>query len=60
MRKECVRTAITNTEGLRNLGIALTRNFMLVVCVRTVTLTDIIRRKDKCYTPNRIRTVKLN
>ncbi len=58
MRKECAQTAITNTEGLRSPGTALTRNFTRVVCAKTATSTVIIRRKGKCYTL-RIRRLKV-
>lgn len=47
MQKECAATVITETGGSRNLGAAITRNFMLLACAKIATLTITTGREER-------------
>jgi len=55
MLKGCALTATTETGELRNLGVVITRNFMLLVCARIATSTITTEKGEKSLVNSRER-----
>lgn len=47
MPRVCAAIVIIEMEESRNLGVAITRNFMLLECVRIATLTITTEKGEK-------------